>query len=52
MAIADGITDISLLNSQPRWNDTDGEPCSACGEELLWDRDERMVYCPNDWYHG
>lgn len=30
----------------------DGEPCSSCAEPLLWDRDERMIYCVNDWYHG
>jgi hypothetical protein len=30
----------------------EGDPCSACGEELLWDDAERMVYCLNDWQHG
>jgi hypothetical protein len=29
-----------------------GDPCSSCGNELLWDRDDRMTYCVNDWYHG
>lgn len=53
MAVADGETDIYLDNFDCRSNDVEGEMCSTgCGEELLWDRDEGMVYCVNDWYHG
>lgn len=53
MAIAEPDGDIDLSNSSPRSNDEEGEPCSTgCGENLLYDRYERMVYCVNDWYHG
>jgi hypothetical protein len=47
---ADG--DIDLLTNVPRTNSELGEQCSACGNELLRDRHEQMVYCINDWYHG
>lgn len=29
----------------------EGEVCSECGEILLWDKDEKIVYCINDWKH-
>lgn len=29
-----------------------GEPCPKCGEELLWDSQENMVFCENDYKHG
>lgn len=54
-----GITDRDLVVGDPdtfydrvRENDTAGDPCSVCANELLWDRYEHCVYCVNDWYHG
>ena len=53
MSHADGrVVGMEPTTTETRENDTEGEECSACGEELEYDRDERMVYCPNDWDHG
>lgn len=48
---SDFIGDPNGGDGEPRANDEEDEPCSSCGQLLLWDCYEGMVYCVNDWYH-
>ena len=29
----------------------EGDPCPKCSKPLVWDEDEVMLYCVNDWEH-
>jgi hypothetical protein len=29
-----------------------GDPCPTCGEALVWDAQECLPYCVDDWCHG
>lgn len=30
----------------------EGDPCPTCGDVMIWDEDERILFCNNDWSHG
>lgn len=44
-----GYTDLTVNAEQPM---EEGDPCPSCDEPLVFDRDEGMVFCKNDWQHG
>lgn len=30
----------------------EGDPCPSCGDPMIYDESERMLYCISDWSHG
>lgn len=50
---------VPITNEGEQMNDAlplndpeEGDPCPTCGKPLLWDAEERILYCMEDYAHG